>query len=157
MKKTILFLALILGLFNTTDLKAMETAHDENPSQTKEFTYQKGNINITEKTSVTYSNTKSGETNYVTVTKDNIIKDGNGAKIATFKLTATFSYNGSSSTCTNVSRQTTINNTNWEFLIASAFKNGNTAYGSYTLRNSVTNETISNSLSISCDKNGNIS
>lgn len=156
MKKTILFLALILGLFNTKDLKAMEIVYDENPPQITEFTYQKGNINITEKTSVIYSNMKSGETNYVTVTKDNIIKDSNGTKIATFKLTATFSYNGSSSTCTNVSRQTTINNTNWEFLIASAFKNGNTAYGSYTLRNSVTNETVSNSLSIYCDKNGNI-
>lgn len=157
MKKTILFLALILGLFNTTELKAMETVHDENPSQITEFTYQKGNINITKKISVTYGNTKSGETNYVTVTNEHIIKDGNKTKIATFKLTATFSYNGSSSTCTNVSRQTTINNTNWEFLLASAFKNGGTAYGSYTLRNSVTNETISDSLSISCDKNGNIS
>lgn len=163
MKKTILFLALILGLFNTANLKAAETVYDENPSQIKEFTYQEGNINITENLSVTYSNsntntnTKSGETNYVTVTKEDIIKNANGTKIAIFKLSATFAYDGSSSSCTNVSHQTTIINTDWEFLIAHSFKNGSTAYGSYTLRNTVTKQTVSNSLSISCDKNGNIS
>ncbi len=93
-------------------------------------------------------------------TKTATIKNNNGDKIATFKLTATFIYDGSSSSCTSVSHSTSITDTSWKFTEATSSKLGSVAYGSFTVKDyllSMCVQTISDSLTIKCDVNGNIS
>lgn len=75
-------------------------------------------------------------------------------------LTGSFTYNGSSATCTSSSVDVTIYNSTWYVSSKSAGKSGNTATASVTMGKKmlgVTVTTKSASISLTCDKNGNLS
>lgn len=84
--------------------------------------------------------------------------DGVAKWVAT--LSGSFTYNGSSATCTSSSVDVTIYNSAWYTVSKSASKSGNTASASVTMgekRGGVTVTTFPISLSMSCDKDGNLS
>lgn len=84
----------------------------------------------------------------------------NGDDIWKATLSGSFTYNGSSATCTSSSVDVTIYNSAWYTVSKSASKSGNTATASVTMgekRGGVTVTTLPISLSMSCDKDGNLS
>ncbi len=84
------------------------------------------------------------------------IKDSSGSNIATFTLSASFKYDGTTSKCTSVSHSTSVSNNGWSFSSASSSKNGAQATGTFTLKKSFSLQSISQSISLTCDKNGKI-
>ena len=75
-------------------------------------------------------------------------------------LNATFTYNGSSATCTSVnSLNVTIYDSAWSVGSKSTSKSGSTAYGYLTMNGKLVSGTqgVPVTLTLSCDKNGNLS
>lgn len=75
-------------------------------------------------------------------------------------LTGSFTYTGSSATCTSSSMNVTIYDSSWYTISKSASKSGNTAYGSTSIGEKVGGITVTKvpvSLSLTCDANGNLS
>ena len=76
------------------------------------------------------------------------------------KLTGSFTYNGTVSTCTNASCTVTISNSAYYVISRSAYASGNTAYADVTIGCRVLGVTISSesySITLTCDANGNLS
>ena len=102
-----------------------------------------------------YSNTFTRTSTYQkTASKTYNIKNSSGTTLATYTLTGTFIYNGSSSACTNASYSTSISNSNYSFTSKSARCSGNTAIGSFTLASA--SQRISKTLTIKCTASGTI-
>lgn len=77
-----------------------------------------------------------------------------------FKITGTFSYNGSTSSCTKVTSSYKIYNTAWKNPSTSVSKSGNKATGTITIKQyyaGVVISTKTRTLSLSCNKNGTLS
>lgn len=75
-------------------------------------------------------------------------------------LSGSFTYTGSSATCTKSSCSVTVYNSEWYTISKSAGKSGNTATGSFSIGRKlmgVTVETKDITLTLSCDKNGSLS
>lgn len=75
-------------------------------------------------------------------------------------LTGTFTYTGSSSTCTASNCSVTIYDSSWYTVSKSATKSGNTANAAVTMGEKllgVTVRKVSTNIAISCDANGNLS
>ena len=85
------------------------------------------------------------------------IKNGLGTLLATYTLSGTFTFDGTSSTCTAASYSSSIAESYCSFSSRSASKSGNKAYGSYTLYNSSSGKSYSGSLTITCSKSGTVS
>lgn len=101
----------------------------------------------------------SKSTTTVTRSKVSNIKNSNDEVLTSFVLTGTFTYDHSTSRCTNVSCTTTIYNDQWKFTSTSATKSGITANGSYTAKRYILGiemESLSRTISISCDAHGNV-
>ncbi|MBQ7597503.1 MAG: hypothetical protein IJU56_02875 [Clostridia bacterium] len=75
-------------------------------------------------------------------------------------ITATFSYNGTSASCTDVSKSTTIYDSAWKCTSSSCSKSGATATGNFTFKRYVLLvpvQTVNKTLTLTCDANGNVS
>lgn len=74
-------------------------------------------------------------------------------------LTGSFTYTGSSATCTASSVDVTVYDSAWKVISKSASKSENTATASVSMRKvvGVTVMTVPVSMSLSCDANGNLS
>lgn len=75
-------------------------------------------------------------------------------------ISGSFTYNGSSATCTSSSVDVTIYDSAWYTISKSASKSGNAASASVTMgekRGGVTVNRVPVSLSLSCDRTGNLS
>lgn len=86
--------------------------------------------------------------------------DSSGSENWKVTLTGSFTYTGSSATCTSSSVDVTIYDSAWYTISKSSSKSGNTASASVTMgekRGGVTVTKVPVSLSLSCDKNGNLS
>ena len=86
--------------------------------------------------------------------------DGNGALDWQVVLTGSFTYTGTSATCTSSTCNVTIYDSAWYTVSKSSGKSGNTATASATIGEKLLGVTVRQipvSLSISCDKNGNLS
>lgn len=84
----------------------------------------------------------------------------NGETLWTYKITGTFSYTGSTSTCTAVSDSYTISNDNWHMSSHSCSRSGNTANGTVTMKYKflgITTDTVTKNLSLSCSASGTLS
>jgi len=84
-------------------------------------------------------------------------ESGSALWIAT--LNANFTYTGTTSTCTSASTQVTIYNSAWSCASRSASRSGNTATGNFTMRLQAIFSSMDFpvTLTLSCDKNGNLS
>lgn len=109
---------------------------------------------------------------YILTTEDALYSSSkNGSKVNTFhaadgtvvwevKLTGSFTYNGSSSSCTKASCSVSHYTSDWYTISKSSSKSGNTAYGDATIGEKVLGVTVRKvpvSLSLSCDANGKLS
>lgn len=98
------------------------------------------------------SNTKSGSKTYTGYGSEN-------TAVWKITLSGSFTYNGTTSTCTSSSCSVAIYDSSWRTVSRSSSKSGNTAYGTATLEHIVLGVVVSTSthdLSLSCDKNGNL-
>ena len=94
--------------------------------------------------------TKSAQKNYYA-------KDSNDNVVATYTLKGTFSYDGSTATCTSASCESSASSIWWYFSSASARKSGASAKGSFTVKNRLSGQTITRNTTLTCSKNGTIS
>jgi hypothetical protein len=86
-------------------------------------------------------------------------KDGNNNNLWSATLTGTFTYNGSTSSCTAASCTTTIYNSAWSEQSVNAYTSGASANADVTMVRKflfITVETVSIFLTMSCDKDGNV-
>lgn len=77
----------------------------------------------------------------------------------TVYLTATFSYTGSSATCTSASTSYTIYDSAWKVKEATASKSGRTATGDFLVKKywlGIITNTVPVTIITTCDNNGNI-
>lgn len=84
----------------------------------------------------------------------------NGAEKWKATLSGSFTYDGSSATCTSSSCSVTIYNNSWYTISKSASKSGNSAFGSATMGYKVlgiTTNQVTRDISLTCDKDGNLS
>lgn len=98
------------------------------------------------------SGTKTGSRTQTYVTSD-------GTTAWQAVLTATFSYNGATSSCTSSNCSVNVYSSSWYLVSKSATKSGNTATATFTMGYRVLGVTASKptyQLSLSCDKNGNL-
>lgn len=75
----------------------------------------------------------------------------------TITLSGTFSYTGSSATCTKATKSYSIYNDNWKVTSSSASKSGNKATGNFTVKRYLAGipiRTVNKSLTITCSKTG---
>lgn len=165
MKKTLaIFLISLFLISNQTTTYAKDTTNfiplSTNVNNNETVIYADEDITITE--SPTFEENRSkiqalSTQKYVSPTRKYNIKNSSGTLLAVYTLNATFTYNGKTVSCTKSSCSTTIKNKNASFTSTSAGKSGSTATGKYTLKIKSTGKTISNSVSITCSKNGTIS
>lgn len=96
---------------------------------------------------------------YITKTKTKKMRDSNGAVLWEVSITATFSYNGTTSKCTSCSHKATSYHPSWSIKSVSSSRSGNTATATATAAYSdgSTTHNYTESVTISCDKNGNVS
>ena len=83
-----------------------------------------------------------------------------GSTVWEYTIEASFTYTGSSSSCTSVSDSYTIYNSNWHLNSRYHWKSGNTAYGSVTMDHKilgVTVDSVTRDISLSCSANGTLS
>lgn len=86
--------------------------------------------------------------------------DANGVLCWKVVLYGTFSYNGSSATCTSSTCSASIYSQGWYVISKNASKSGNTASANATMGNQIDGGKVnqaSASLTLRCDKNGNLS
>lgn len=96
----------------------------------------------------------------ITKSKVYTYRDENGNTDWKITLTGSFTYDGTSATCTSSNCTVTIYDTGWYVISKSSSKSGNTAYGTATLGLKVLGVTIRQetyNLTLTCDKNGNVS
>lgn len=99
------------------------------------------------------ANTKSGSATYTR-------NSNSGSTLWIATLTGTFTYNGVTSTCTDADLVISISDNSYYTVSQSVNKSGNTATASFTIGYKVlgvTYKTESYTITLSCDKNGNLS
>lgn len=142
MKKILVSILLVLGLVfsNMTSIYANSCYYEET-------------IEIIEENMTRSTSTKTAK-------KTGTYKNSSGAVQWSVTVTGTFSYNGSTSSCTKSTVSTEITNTSWKVSSSSASKSGNkaTAHATmkcYLLGNVI--DTVSKTVTLTCDQNGNLS
>ena len=103
------------------------------------------------------SNMQARATQSKSASKEVVIKNSVGNKLAVFTLYGTFTYSGSSATCTASSKSTSILDNTWHFTSSRAWMSTNHALGSYTLNCSATGQSISDNVTLTCSPTGVIS
>lgn len=99
------------------------------------------------------ANTKSG-------IRNGKLYDPNGGAVATLTVHGTFRYDGTTVTCTASTYTHQIHNSSWSLSSGSASKSGNTATAKGIFARKVLGITVDSktlTVSLSCDKNGNLS
>ena len=142
MKKLILSVCLIIGIASITTL----------PIQAEEYSYEES-IEVIEESITRTTSTKIAK-------KTGSYKNSSGTVLWSVTVTGTFSYNGSTSSCTKSVVSTHINNSRWSISKSSSSKSGNkataTAIAKCTSDGAVVS-TVSKTVTLTCDKDGNLS
>ncbi|MCR4717074.1 MAG: hypothetical protein K5656_07830 [Lachnospiraceae bacterium] len=84
-------------------------------------------------------------------------KNSKGKTLWYVKVSGSYTYNGSSASCTSASVYATSNDSNWNISNKKSHKSSNTAYASATgtlKQQGITIQTINKSVSLSCSKDG---
>lgn len=103
--------------------------------------------------SVRATSTKSGS-------KTRTLYNSDDEALVALKLTGTFTYTGSSATCTASSVSYTIYNDQWKVTTATASKSGRVATGTFVAKHYVllvVTQTMNETLTISCSNTGTLS
>ncbi len=153
MKKilTIIF-TLLLGLapINTLAL--------ENTMESKTIEYLGDGIYV--ETTIENSGISTYATNTITKTKTNKYKDSKGTVLYTVSVTGTFTYTGTSSTCTKATVSATAPAGDWKVTSKSASKSGNKATGKATVKQYLRDQVVQTkypSVTLTCSATGKLS
>lgn len=95
-----------------------------------------------------------------TGSKTTIYNDSDGVAQWKVVVTGTFSYTGTSSTCTSASHSVTIYDDTWYTYSQTSYKSSNKAIAEVTMKKKllgIVTSTRSVNLTLSCDANGNLS
>lgn len=95
-----------------------------------------------------------------TAKKTAYIKNSSGAVLWSVTVTGTFSYNGTTSTCTSSSVSTSVSNSYWSIVSKSSSKSGNKASAKATAKNSINGDTIATmtkEVTLTCSPTGALS
>ena len=109
---------------------------------------------------ISIQSSQSRASGSLTKTKNYIYHNTDGTSVWKISLTGSFTYTGTSATCTASSCSVTIYESNWYTISKSATKSGNTAYGTATLGYKYLGITVQQktyNLTLTCDKYGNVS
>lgn len=95
----------------------------------------------------------------VTKKKTTYYKDKNGTILWSVAITATFTYDGTTSKCTSCSHSTTCPSPTWKIKSASSSKSGNSATATATATHFIgaASDDFTKSVTITCSKNGIVS
>ena len=113
---------------------------------------------VIEKTTTSLS--ARSTTSTVSGKKTNTYRNSEGSALWTLTVTGTFTYNGSSATCTKSTVSATSYNSNWRISSSSASKSGATAKATATAKkysNRICIKSMTQSISLTCSKNGTLS
>ncbi len=158
MKKIICYAVLIIMLFSAISFNAVAYSTSADETITSTTTYlDDGSYLVTiiteDLSNAKATNTKSGSktTTYYSATDEALWK-------AT--LNGTFSYTGSSATCTAASITHTVYDSSWKITSATATKSGNKAIGDIVAKHYVLGipiKTLEKNLTITCSASGTLS
>ena len=149
------FLSLVLAVILVVGMLSIECFAVTTDSQTEIRYLDDGGYIITtiEEAGVRATDSKTG-------TKTNSKYNSDGSLEWQIILRGVFTYTGTTSTCKESTIAVNIYDSNYNEVSRSATKSGNTASGSATISRKVLGITVSTntySISLSCDKNGNLS
>ena len=157
--KKILHISLIMLLLFGLSFNSSAITYNDNdiPNRTIEYfddgSYMETIISSDENISVRSTYSKSGK---------KTVTFYNSEDVAQWSITisGTFSYTGSSATCTSASISHTIIDSNWEITSESATKSGNQAIGSVQAKRyflGICTRTVNKSVTLTCSANGTLS
>lgn len=108
---------------------------------------------------IEYDNIQTRST--TTKSKTATYKSEKGTSLWSVTVKGTFTYNGSTSTCTSSSVSTKNYSASWKLINAKSWKSGATASASVTAKqyhqDGTVLRTINKTVKLTCDKNGNLS
>ncbi len=152
MKKIVALFTLFCVIVFPTNIYA-----SSNPNITISQEYLKDGAHITtvirEGASTQAASTKRATKTTSYVSSDNTVA-------WSVSVTGTFKYNGSTSSCTAATVATSSNSSYWSIVSSSASKSGNSATATAAAKQvfaGITLQTVSKSVTLSCDKNGKLS
>ena len=151
---SLIALMMIIMLIIPTCVKA-DVIHGVLPIK-NEVVYREGQYIISISTIIeeddvsTYATTGSK-----TVSKVYKIENIFGSVVATYTLKGKFSYDGTTATCTSATYSTMTESSLWSFEATTAYPSGAKAVGSSTAKTFL--QTISDTITITCSKTGEIS
>ncbi len=95
----------------------------------------------------------------ITKTKTTYMRDSSGTVLWSVSITATFTYDGTTSCCISCSPNASAPATTWSIKSVSSSKSGNsaTAYATATHTSPSSSKDFTQSVTISCSKNGTVS
>lgn len=132
-------------------------AYAAEPAQTEEtVTYFEDGSYLVTTVSENGSRASGTKTGY----KNKYYYNDSGELLWQATLSATFTYNGSSATCTAANCSVSINDSSWYVVTKSASRSGNTATAVLTMGKTAMGVTTTKStytITLSCDANGNLS
>ncbi len=150
---------IILSMMLLFSISVISFAEESNLSSTNNSThieyFDDGTYLITE---LTTENSLARSTR--TASKSSSLYDNDGTTLWTVKLTATFTYNGTTATCTSASTSYTIYDDQWRVTSATASKSGNKATGNFTVKKSFLGIPIATkdvTVTLTCSPNGTVS
>ena len=159
MRKSLSFLLAVIMVFSVFSISAYaEESSDVVISETIE--YLEDGCYIVSTLVVEAENTLARTTYSKTGSRTSVLYISDSEKMVTLKLTATFSYTGSSATCTAASTSYTIHVDSWKVTSATATKSGNKATGEFTSKHYVMLipvQTINSTITITCSNSGTLS
>ncbi len=133
MKKIFSLFFTITILFSISSIAVFAENNYSVVSETVEY-FNDGSYIITTVTEEDNSNTVARATSTKSGSKSATLYNADDEPLVTMKLTASFSYTGSSATCTSTSTSYTIHNSYWKVTSATSSKSGNKATGEFTAK-----------------------
>lgn len=161
MKRIAKIISLLLIVFITSNSFVSAQTYSENTTCVSHYTEQLSDgyyLEVYIEESIDLSNSRAMSSK--TGTKTYVIYDDNSDTVAKFVLTARYNYNGYSVSCLEASHSTTIYDDSWKFTSASSTYSDNVATGKFTAKKYVlfvVTDTVSKTINLTCDKNGNLS
>lgn len=156
MKKLVAFLITILLIF-TTNINAFAVVNEPSENTTSEIMYFDDGSYIETTLTIEESNISTFATNTISGSRKMIYKNSDGEAQWTAILKGTFTYTGSSATCTASSISYTIENSKWKISSATASRSGNKATGNIIAKRytfGIPVQTVEAPIAITCSATG---
>lgn len=157
MKKIVAVLAIVTLFLCVLPVQTLATENEVNRDVTY---YADGSYSVVTIAEGEQSKVSARATTYRDGTKVYTHYSSSGTVEWRATMRATFTYTGSSATCTSVDNlSVNIYDSSWSLASKSTRRSGNTAYGDVVMERSIIGGTqgVPVTLTLSCDKNGNLS